>query len=68
MHAGALDLLHDAGHQVIGAVADGVNFTFGAVDVLIHQHRVAHVHMLGDNAHILDDIAGVIGHNHILAA
>ena len=68
MHAGALDLLHDTGHQVIGAVADGVNFTFGAVDVLIHQHRVAHVHMLGDNAHILDNIAGVIGHNHILTA
>ncbi len=25
MDAGALDLLHDAGHEVIGAVADGVD-------------------------------------------
>ncbi len=29
MHARALDLLHDAGHEVIGAVADGVDLALG---------------------------------------
>ena len=30
MDAGALDLLHDAGDQVVLAVADGIHLTLGA--------------------------------------
>ncbi|MBM6901391.1 hypothetical protein H6B10_17295, partial [Gemmiger formicilis] len=29
MHTGTLDLFHDAGHQEIRSVADGVYLTFG---------------------------------------
>ena len=68
MNAGALDLLHDAGHQIIGTIADGIDLALGAKDVLVHQHGVAHVNMLRDDAHVLDDIAGVVGHDHVLAA
>ena len=67
MDAGALHLFHDAGHQIIGAVTDGVHLTFGAVDVLVHQHRMAHVHVGGDDAHVLHHISGIVGHDHVLA-
>ena len=50
------------------AVADGIHFALGAQNILIQQHRVIHVHMLGDNAHVLDDIGGVVGDDHVLAA
>ena len=68
VYAGAFDLLHDAGHKVIGAVADGVDLALGAKDVLVHQHGMAHVHMLGDNAHVLGHIGRVVSHDHVLAA
>ena len=68
VNAGALYLLHDAGDQEIGAVADGIHFALGAVDVFIHQHRVAHIHMGGDNAHVFGHIGAAVGHDHILAA
>ena len=68
MHAGALHLLHDAGDQEVFAVADGVHLALGTHDVLIQQHRVIHVNVLGDNAHVLDDIRLVVGHDHVLTA
>ncbi len=60
MNAGTLDLLHDAGHEVIRAVADGVDLALGTQDVLVHQDRVAHVNVLRDDAHVLDNVAGIV--------
>ena len=37
VHAGALDVLHDAGDQHGLAVADGVDFDLAAVEVLVDQ-------------------------------
>ena len=68
VHAGALHLLHDAGDQEVFAVADGVHLALGTHDVLIQQHRVIHVNVLGDNTHVLDDIRLVVGHDHVLTA
>ena len=38
---GALDQLHDAGHEHVSAVADGVDLDLAAGDVLIDQHGLA---------------------------
>ena len=68
VHAGALHLLHDAGDQEVLAVADGVHFALGAQNVLIQQHGVIHVHMLGDDAHVLNDVCLGVSHDHVLTA
>ncbi len=65
--ARALHLLHDARDQEVFAIADGVHFALGAQNVLIQQDRVVHVHMLGDDAHVLNDIRLGVGHDHVLA-
>ena len=43
VNAGALHQLHDARHEHVPAVADGVHFHFLAADVLIHQHRLVRI-------------------------
>ena len=72
MHAGALDMLHDAGNQDIAAVGNDVHFQLNAGHVLVHEHRVfnaacenalhigAGVFPGADNGHVLsaDDIGG----------
>ena len=68
MDARALHLLHDARDQEVFAIADGVDFALGAQKVLIQQDRVVHVHMLGDDAHVLNDIRLGVGDDHVLAA
>ena len=52
---GTLHMLHDAGDEEVLAIADGIDLTLGTHDILIQQDRMIHVHMLGDNAHVLDD-------------
>ncbi|WP_243427454.1 hypothetical protein, partial [Gemmiger formicilis] len=37
-----------------------VYLTFGTVDILIHQHRVAHIHVGGNDAHILNNVRRVV--------
>ena len=64
---GALDLLHDAGDEEVLAIADGVHFALGAHDVLIQQDGVVHIHVLGDDAHVLDDVGLGVGDDHVLA-
>ena len=68
VHAGALHLLHNAGDQEVFAITDGIHFALGAQNILIQQHRVIHVHMLGDNAHVLDHVRLGVGHDHVLTA
>ena len=65
---GTVHLLHDAGDEEVLAIADGIDLTLGTHDILIQQDRMIHVHMLGDNAHVLDDIGLGVGHDHVLAA
>src|SRR5699024_8855340 len=36
--------------------------------VFVQQDGVVHVHVLGDDAHILDDVGLGVGHDHVLAA
>ena len=66
--AGALHLLHDAGDEVVLAVTDGVHLALGTHDVLIQQDGVVHIDVLGDDAHVLDDVGLRVGHDHVLTA
>ena len=65
---GTLHLLHDTGDEEVLAITDGIDLTLGTHDILIQQNRVIHVHMLGDNAHVLDNIGLGVGHDHVLTA
>ena len=47
MDAGALHQLHDAGHEHIQPVADGVHLHFLALDILVHQHGLVRVDLHG---------------------
>ena len=51
MDAGALDVLHDAGDEVILAVADGVYLHLLAHHVLVDEHGVFDL-MGGDDRHV----------------
>ena len=42
MDARPLDVLHDAGDEVVLAVADGVHLHLGAHQVFVDEHRVFH--------------------------
>ena len=48
MHPGALDVLHDARHQHVDAVADGVDLDLDALEVFVHQQRLLARDVLGD--------------------
>ena len=47
MDAGALHQLHDAGHEHVPAVADGVHLDLLALDVVVHQHGLVGVDLDG---------------------
>ena len=55
VNACALEMLHDARDEDVVAVADGVDLALGTQNILVHQHGMAHVNVLRDNAHVLDD-------------
>ena len=61
-------LLHDAGDEEVLAIADGVHLALGTHDVLVQQDGVVHIDVLGDDAHVLDDVGLRVGHDHILTA
>ena len=62
-----LDVLHDAGDQVVMAVADGVYLHLGAHHVLIDEHGVFQP-AGGDDLHVLHHILLRMGDDHVLAA
>lgn len=47
MHAGLLDVLHDAADDDVAVlVAEGIHIQFiGSVQVLVHQHRPLRIHL-----------------------
>ena len=47
VHAGALDQLHDAGHEHVAAVADRVHLDLLAENVVVDQHGLLRVHVEG---------------------
>ena len=69
MHAGALDMLHDARDQVILAVADGVYLALRCpAGTYPSAPGCSCPHALVMMRHVFDDIAVVVGDDHILAA
>ena len=65
--AGALDVLHHAGDQHVGAVGDDVDLQLDAGHVLVHEHRV--VDAAGEDArHVALDVLRPVGDGHVLAA
>ena len=67
MDAGALDVLHDAGDEHVGAVGDDVHLQLLAHQVLVHQHGV--FDLAGeDDLHIGAHVLIVVGDDHVLAA
>ena len=67
MDAGALDVLHDAGDQHVGAVGDDVHLQLLAHEILVHQDGV--LDLAGeDDLHVPADLLVVVGDDHVLAA
>ena len=65
--AGALDVLHDAGDQHVGAVGDHIHLQLLAHEILVHQDGV--LDLAGeDDLHIPADLLVVVGDDHVLAA
>ena len=67
MDAGPLDMLHDAGHQHVGAVGDHIHLQLGARHVLVHQNVVFDA-AGEDDAHIFLHVLPPMGDDHVLAA
>ena len=67
MHAGALDVLHDAGDEHIRAVGDDVHLQLRAHHVLVHEHGVVDA-LREDALHIRCDLVIVVDDLHVLAA
>ena len=64
---GALDMLHDAGDQHVGAVGDDVHLQLLAHEVLVHQDGV--FNLAGeDDLHVGAHILVIVGDDHVLAA
>ena len=67
MDAGALDVLHDAGDQHVGAVGDDIHLQLLAHEILVHQDGV--LDLAGeDDLHVPADLLVVVGDDHVLAA
>ena len=67
MHAGTLNMFHDAGDQHIRAVRDDIHFEFRSRKILIDQHRVLNA-LRKDASHIFPGIRFPVGNRHILSA
>ena len=68
MDARTLDVFHHTRNEEVLAVADGVHLALGAHQVFVHQHRVRHIHMAGDDGHVFPHIVLIVGDDHILSA
>ena len=67
MHAGALDVLHDAGDEHIRAVGDDIHLQLRAHHVFVHEHGVVDA-LRKDALHIRRDLVIVVDDLHVLAA
>ena len=65
--AGTFHVFHDAGDEHIFPIANRVRFRLDAHQVLVNQHRVLDA-LREDNAHVLHNVAVLIGDNHVLTA
>ena len=67
MHAGALNVLHDAGDEHVRTVGDDVHLQLRAHHVFIHEHGVVDA-LREDALHIRCDLVIVVDNLHVLAA
>ena len=67
VHAGALDVLHDAGDEHVRTVGDDVHLQLRAHHVFVHEHGVIDA-LRKDALHVRRDLGVVVDDLHVLAA